>query len=123
MSAIADSMGELIASMGLDPGRVRLDGHLALSVEGLGDLHFEEAEDELLMYLAREIQVDEDALDVQRKAMSLVHFHNVLPFPVQVARLEESLVMLTRIQAHDIDLPRLQRAVDLLGELQDKARA
>lgn len=123
MSAITDAVAELCGSFGMNPARIDMEGHLALSIQGVGEVHFEDGGEELMVCLARNVEVDEDRLDVQRNALEAVHLHHVLPMPVQAAMHGDRLVFLARIDAHELNLPVLQRAIEVLGGLQDRARA
>jgi len=123
MSALSDTVTELCVSFGLQPGDLPSGSHMALSIDALGQLHFEEREEELLVYLAREIEVGTNRLSVLRAALAAVHFHNALPLPVQAALHGNALVFVTRFQDHEMSLQDLERALEVLGSLQDEARA
>lgn len=123
MSTLSDAVSELCASFGLRPGDLPRGQHTALSIGALGQLHFEEREEELLVYLARDIEVGADRLNVMRAALSATHFHNALPLPVQAALHGDALIFMTRFHDHEVSVQDLERALEVLGGLQDEARA
>ena len=123
MSQLSDAVAELCAGFGLPATALPGGQHVALSVGALGELHFEEQDEELLVYLARDIEVGADRLSVLRAALAAVHFHKALPFPVQAALRGDALIFLARFQDHQMDLQDLERALEVLGTLQDEARA
>lgn len=122
MSAMSDTVKELCTSFGLPSHDLPRGSHVALSIGAMGEVHFEEQEEELLVYLTRPIDVGDDRLSILRGALHAVHFHNVLPVPVQAALHGNELVFVARLQNHEIDLPALERTLELLSGLQEKAR-
>lgn len=123
MSALRDTVADLCTGFGLPLHELPGGEHMALSIGASGQLHFEEQDEELLVYLARAIEVGADRLAVMRSALAAVHFHNALPFPVQAALHGDALVFLTRFQFHHLTRQDLERALEVLSQLQDRARA
>jgi len=122
MSALGEIVTELCAGFGLRAHDLPGGRHTALSITDLGELHLEEEDEELLVYLARDIEVGADRLALLRAALAAVHFHNALPFAVQAALHRDALVYLTRFRAHQVTLQELEHALEVLSGLQDKAR-
>lgn len=123
MSAVEEAVGALYETLGLDPNQMPVDGHVAMEIDDFGQLHIETHGEELLIYLRRAIDVADDRYEVQLAALDAVHYHHVLPFPVQVATHGTALVFLARFSRQSVDAASLERAFELLGELQDTARA
>ncbi|MEM9761325.1 MAG: hypothetical protein AAF968_02230 [Pseudomonadota bacterium] len=123
MSAIGDAVSALCASMGLQPGGLPTEGHVAIEVEDLGELHLETTAEALLVYLRRRIDVGDDRRALQLAALDAVHWRHAEPFPVQAAATDDGLVFLCRFDGDRVDLPALESAVALLGRMQDAARA
>ena len=115
-SAIADC-GTIL---GFDPSDFADRNHVAVAIEGIGELHLERQDEALLIYLSRAIEVGIDRLSLYRSALRAVHFENGLPARVQCALYHDNLIFLARYEPDEVDLPVLEQSFDLLIELHQR---
>jgi type III secretion system chaperone SycN len=117
---ISTALDELGARIGLDPSVFAGNGHIALKFGELEEVHFEPREETLVMYVSRAIDVGRDRLELFSAALRAVHYDNRLPARVQCALHEDKLVFLAQYDSDEVDLPELEKALELLSELHSK---
>ncbi|MEM9840701.1 MAG: hypothetical protein AAF830_16325 [Pseudomonadota bacterium] len=122
MSAMTAALDAVAACFQLSPPRTRDSDHLALSIDGVGRLHLERNGENVLLYLAKDIDVGADRAAVQTRALDAVHFHRRHSRDVQVASRGDALVFITRLESSEIDLHAMEATIDLLSRLHEEAR-
>lgn len=120
MSIISAALEDLGTRIGIGPGGIAADGHVALKIGDLDEVHLEQQEETLLVYVARTIDVGRDRLELYSAALRAVHFDNRIPVRVQCALHEDKLIFLAQYDDDEVDVPGLERALELLSELHDK---
>ena len=108
--------------LGFDPGDFVDRDHVAVAIDGIGELHLERHEEALLVYLSRPIEVGSDRLDLYKRALRAVHFEKGLPARTQCALHHNNLVFLARYEEDEVSLPTLEQSLDLLIELHQGVR-
>ena len=106
--------------MGLPSLAMERDKPAQLHIEGMGSLFIEQAEEEILLYLARDFPMyDRDA---PRRALALCRRDLARPFPVHAGLYKNNtLIFLTRFSAKTFSLQGLEQAVPALSRLLDEA--
>ncbi len=121
MSMLDTAIADFGSVLGFNPGDLENRDHVAIDMDGSGQLHVERRDEHLLVYLAREIDVGVDRLTLYRTALRSVHFENGLPARVQCALHGDSLVFLVRYDADEVSAQSLEATVDILTELHDRS--
>lgn len=107
-----EAVAQFCSALGLPPQ----GAPVSMQFERSGRLQIEPREDGFVVLLAR--PAPPYLHGVAARALRLVHPDRALPFPVKAAfRGDDTLVMLARIAAVDLDLPTLERLVALLASL------
>jgi type III secretion system chaperone SycN len=121
MSALLPALGAFCAGLGLDGQPQALP--VVLDFERTGRLHLEEdASGSLVVYLARHVPAWREG--VALAALRAVHPDRGLPHAVQAGfHGEETLVLLARLPAEQVDTPALDGLLGLLARLADEAEA
>ena len=114
--AVTDHIRE---TMNIDLPGLESHEHIALQVDALGELHFEQTDDEILVSLARPFEPGADILKVQTEALRKVHPDVTNGARCQVGRRGDRLVFLARLAAQGTDRRDLDDAVVLLGAMHD----
>ena len=115
--AIADHVRE---TMNMDLPDLESREHIALHVDALGELHFEQTEDEIVVSLARPFEPGAEILRVQTEALRKVHPDVTRGARFQVGRRGERLVFIARLAAQSTSRRDLDKAVALLGSMHDE---
>jgi type III secretion system chaperone SycN len=106
--------------MGLPSLALERDKPVQLHIEGMGALFIEAAEEDILLYLARNFPPHD--LDAPRRALVLCRSGLARPFPVQAGLYKNNtLVLLTRFSPKAFSLQSLEQAVPALARLLDEA--
>lgn len=116
--AITDHVRE---TMNIDLPDLQNRNHIALHVDALGELHFEENDDEIVISLARRFEPGADILKIQTEALRKVHPDATSGRRLQVGRRGERLVFIMRLAAQSASRRDLDEAVTLLGAMHDSA--
>ena len=114
--AIVDHVRE---TMNMDLPDLESREHIALHVDALGELHFEQTDEEILVSLARPFEPGAEILKVQTKALRKVHPDATHGARFQVGRRGERLVFIARLPAQSGSRRDLDEAVALLGTMHD----
>jgi len=97
-------------------------GVMEIAFESRGRLFLEERGDDLLIYLTRELDAPDRMAEILRNALGLCHYRKGLPYSVHAGlRGESTLSFLVRMDAYAVTLPELERILELLTTLHDKA--
>ena len=123
MSMLDAAMADFGTLLGFDPADLTDRAHVAVAIDGIGELHVERRDEMLLVYLARDIEVGRDRLELYRSALREVHFENGLPARVQCALHHDSLIFLALYEADEVGLQALEQSLDLLIELHESVRS
>lgn len=123
MSVLDTAIADFGSILGFEPRDLADRDHVAIAIEGIGELHVERREENLLVYLSREIHVGTDRLELYYSALRAVHFENALPVRVQCALYKDNLVFLARYDADEVSIPSLEASLDLLVDLHDSVAA
>jgi type III secretion system chaperone SycN len=106
--------------MGLPALALERDKPVQLRIEGMGSLFIEEAEEDVLLYLARDFPPHDR--DAPRRALALCRCGLARPFPVQAGLYKNNtLVFLTRFTPKTFSLQGLEQTVPVLARLLDEA--
>ena len=97
--------------------------HIALSIEGTGQVHFEHRNEQLVIYTARGLDVALDRYEVYKTALRAIHFERRLPVRVQCALHDDALVFATRFDEDEVDPQAIELAIVTLADLQQQVRA
>ena len=119
MTAIRQTVMELNESFQLSPLPV-FDGHIAFWIEDMGRLDLEEHREELLIRLARTIPETDDRLAVQSAALEAVHYKHAAPLSIQASMNNNTLIFSARLNAHDANVPAIDRIIHVLNSLHEK---
>lgn len=114
--AIVDHVRE---TMSMDLPDLESREHLALQVDSLGELHFEQTGEEIVVSLARPFEPGAEILKVQTEALRKVHPDATHGARFQVGRRGERLVFIARLAAQSASRRDLDEAVRLLGAMHD----
>ena len=123
MTMLDTATADFGAILGLEPGDLSDRDHLAVDIDGIGQLHVERQQESLLVYLSRPIAVGADRLELYKLAMRLVHFENNLMSRAQCALHADKIIFLSRVDAYEISTQSLEATLELLIDLQDKIEA
>ena len=122
MSWVEQTISEFGASVGIDALSLNDAGVVTLQFEQLGTLYIERRNEEILIYLVRDVEHPDAALF--RRVLSCCHHQHHHPFPVHAGlRGETSIVFLIRMPEADFILPNLERAMNLLDQLHSEVLA
>jgi type III secretion system chaperone SycN len=104
--------------MGLPSLIMERDKPVQLHIEGMGSLFIEDAEEAVLLYLARDFPSHDR--DAPRRALALCRSGLARPFPVNAGLYKNNtLVFLTRFSPKTFSLQGLEQAVPVLARLLD----
>jgi len=113
---IEDTLRRFGKNMGLGGLSFNEDGVCCLEMERTGELYIEQREEDVFVYLARQVPYPEASL--LRKALGLVHFRNGYPLPVAAGvKGDDRLIFVTWVDGRDFSLPVLEDAFRLLKNL------
>ncbi|MCP3877892.1 MAG: hypothetical protein GY701_05785 [Sulfitobacter sp.] len=97
-------------------------GAMAIEFESRGTLFLEERGEDLLVYLTRELDAPDCMAEILRNALRLCHYREGLPYTVHTGlRGESGISFLVRVDAYAVTLPELERILEILTVLHDKA--
>lgn len=116
---IDDVIRDFGKTIGLPDLTFNKEAVVHLLIDRVGELSLEREPNSLLAYLLR----DYDNLDgvLCRKALSYCRFQEQLGFPVQCGLIGDNrLLFAIRIDEHELDLPRLTQALNLLESLHNR---
>lgn len=116
----APALGELL---GLEAEALSGRAHVAVAIEGAGDLHLERHGEQLVLSLSRPLAPGADRLTTYRAALRAVHPDALLPRPVQCGLAGEALVFLTKHNPEDSEPTALEATLELLIQLHDAAQS
>ncbi len=119
MSMLDAAMDDFGTLLGLDAAVFSGREHLAVEIEGAGELHVERRDEALLVYLSRPLEVGVDKLQVYKSALRRVHFENGLDVRVQCGLHGEHLVFLARYDGDELTMQALEHAIEVLINLHD----
>ncbi|CAM2065495.1 CesT family type III secretion system chaperone [Sulfidibacter corallicola] len=95
-------------------------GVVCLEIEKMGTLYLEQAPGTVLVYLSREMPPYESGYPA--KALAACHFREALPIAVTAAmRGDNHLVFVAQIPEVEFSPPTLDRTLEILAQLHDKA--
>jgi type III secretion system chaperone SycN len=116
----AHVIAEFGRRMGLPDLTLEPDKPVQLFIQGMGTLFIENAEEEILLYLARGFPPHDQ--DVPRRALELCRPGLARPFPVYAGLYKQTtLVFLTRFSRERFSVQSLEQAVPVLSGLLDQA--
>ncbi len=124
MSDGAEIPALLGEAMGMGPLAWSEQDVLVLELESGNRLYLEREldKDALLIYLARGIEVGQDAEGIMIRALELCHYARGQSLPVHPGMASgDRLLFLVRMPLADATLPALEAAIDLLMDLQQRA--
>lgn len=102
-----------------DPARPGAPRLLALDVDGVGRLHLEAGDGELLVYLARPFPAHD--ADLPRRMLALSHYRHARPMPLQGGAHAGQAILLTRLPERQVTAAALETAADALSRIMDEA--
>lgn len=112
MSWFAQTVAEFGRSIGIDALRPTDDGVIQFALGNRDLLCLEALEEELLVYLVREVPAHRP--EVKLRALALCRPDRHWPWPVQTGlRGTDRLLFLVRLPRQDVSLASLERAMDL----------
>lgn len=114
--AIADHVRE---TLNIDLPDLESREHIALDVDALGELHFEQAGDEIVVSLARPFEPGAEVLRIQMEALRKVHPDATQGARFQVGRQGERLVFIARLSGQSTNRRDLDDTVALMGAMHD----
>lgn len=119
---IAAVIEDFAQGLGLADFRWAASNGLAVfAFERRGTLYLEQRTDELLVYLGRELDLREHGRARLTQALHLCHYRHQWPFVIQAGlRQESQLVFIARLARHEVSLPALEQALELLTRLHDQ---
>ncbi|WP_142848248.1 type III secretion chaperone SycN [Telmatospirillum sp. J64-1] len=121
MSWVAQTIAEFGRSIGIDNLQPDAAGLVQMAFDSGDRLCFEEVEDELLVYLIREVDSHDPALKL--RALALCGEIRQWEWPVQAGlRGADRLVFLVRLPQRAVSLNVLEQSLDLLTRLHAMAR-
>ena len=123
MTMLDTAIADFGAILGFDPSDLANRDHVAMDIEGIGELHVERHDETLLVYLSRPIEVGADRLELYKSALRSVHFENGRATRVQCALHDNRIIFLSRSHADEVSVQALEGSLELLIELQEKAGA
>ena len=119
MSMLDTAMSEFGVVVGFEPGDLADRDHVALEIDGIGELHVEKTKEYLIVYLSRPLDVGVEKLKVYRQALRAVHFENSPPASLQVALAGNNLIFLARYAGDECDRQTLEASIEILAEMHD----
>ena len=117
MSMLDNAMSEFGVVVGFEPGDLAGRDHVAMEIEGMGQLHVEKTGDYLVVYLIRPLDVGVEKLRVYRQALRAVHFENSPPAALQVALADDNLIFLARYAGDECDRQTLEASINILADM------
>lgn len=118
MSTIDEVILKFGQSMGIEGLRMPEVGGIRLGFENRGLLSLEQVGESLTLCLVREFDARTGPLPVYRRALEACHYRQGLPFNVfSGLRGDSLLVFAIEIEAGDLTLPMLERALSVLTDL------
>ena len=124
MSLSSAALEEFGHSLGLPDLQWPQSGVLALNFDMRGTLFLEDHDNELLVYLVRQIRQPEQTFTILKTALRRCHYRQGLPFAVQAGlRGETDLVFLVRLASRDVSLPELEQVLEILTNLHAAVQA
>lgn len=122
MSIVNHTLNEFGKTIGLDDLSFPETGTVSLQIEQMGTLFFEQASDEVLVYLTRPLPPFSDT--ALQTALNLCHYEQGHQVVVQAGlRGDDLLAFLARIPAHEFTMPAIDRSISLLEKLHDTVTA
>lgn len=120
MNACGETLTEFGRNLGLADFRWPNSGVAVFEFATRGTLYLEEQDDNLLIYLARSLDIHQRTPDLLKTALRLCHYQNQWPCAVQVGLWNESqLMFLARLSLCEVALPELERTLEMLTRLQE----
>ncbi|MEM6546613.1 MAG: CesT family type III secretion system chaperone [Pseudomonadota bacterium] len=119
MTLLDSALPSLAELLGLDPGPLAGQSHMAVEIDRVGQIHAEHHGERVLLYLSRPIEAGADRLSLYRDALRAVHPDNALPRQVQCALSGETLVLVAQHGTGETDSQDLEASLDLLIALHD----
>ncbi|MBZ2170586.1 type III secretion chaperone SycN [Nitratidesulfovibrio sp. SRB-5] len=104
---------------GADPARPDAPRLIALDVDGMGRLHLEATDGELLIYLSRPFPAHD--ADMPRRMLALCHYRHARPLPLQAGVHAGQAILLTRLPERLATAAAMETATDLLARIMDEA--
>lgn len=118
MNLYAETVSDFGRRLGLASLAPSQSGGVELTIERIGILQMEEAEDCVLVTLAREWP--QYASRAAQSALALCHWRESHPWPISAgAKGEEWLSFTARVPLSGFDVPALESLVDRLAKLHD----
>jgi type III secretion system chaperone SycN len=115
-----DALGRFGQTLGIEG--LSFDGgdSVRMEFEASGALYFERLDEEILIYLVRELERPD--VDVLARALALCHWRHNHPFPVHAGlHGERQLAFAIRIPQSEFDVPTIERVISFLRPLHDAA--
>ena len=121
MSWIAQTLDEFGRSIGLAGLHPDAGGLVSLRIGSDRRLDLRVLEEEVLLLLARPVQVI-DRLPILRRALDTCHVRHGWSLPVRAGLTRDGqLAFIARLPAREFSLPALEQAYDLLERLHERA--
>lgn len=120
MSLVDSAFEDIGTVMGFESGEFDGLSHVALEIEGVGELHAEHQAEAVIIYLLRVIEVGTDKLDYYKYALRLIHIENGLPYRFQCGLYSERLVFLVRLDNDELGRQSIEQVIELLIGLHEK---
>ena len=118
---VVQTFGESIGLQALD---LPENGSVQLAFERRGLLCMEETAQGLVLCLFQQVDLRDGALAVYSRALASCHYRQGLPWQVRPGlRGDSMLVFALELASIELNLPNIERAINLLTELQDHAVA
>jgi|GEM_PF-1090332 len=118
---IVDTLEKFTQSMGIDDFKLPQNNVVCFNFEKSGRFFIEFNNENVLLYLARQVDVHEASL--LEKAFYVCHYKESLPYAVNVGlKGEDTLVFLIKLPVQEFDFPSLEKALSLLMQLHHNLR-
>jgi len=118
----AELLNELGENLGIEGLEWPQSGTVGLEFDERGTLCLENVDDELLVYLVRNIERRDGGAERLQSALRLCHYREGLPFTVHAGlKGEDLLSFAVRLPSRETTLPELELVLETLTRLHDDA--
>ncbi len=115
-SSVTDHLHETLSICGADFSD---SSHVAIDAGALGEMHIEEAGEEIIICLARPFQPGADRLSVLTEALRRAHPDNITTAPLQIGTREDKLVLAARLPLRETQRRDIDEMAEHLMDMQD----
>ena len=118
---LKQTIQEFGKNIGIEGLEFNEENVILLEVEGVGDLYLEEAGQDLIMYMTKEIE--NPSMEVYKKTLMLCHYRQKNPFTVHPSLYENNrLVFFIKIPHESITESNLEKGIQLLNKLHEQIK-